>query len=167
MLLAWTLNERHNIATYILKMVALTLFGAFVAGAVVFALFPEAPQPDVGDAALQPMFVFTGVVILSPILETLMMWPILAVLQRILPNKSPFMIAALSAGVWAVLHSLAAWIWGLVIFWPFFLFSLCFLNWQKRSIWLALGITMTCHALHNSVPFLAMLAQPYFPVSTP
>lgn len=164
MILSWTQNEHHNIATYILKTVGLTLIGALLIGVGVSALMPDATQPDVGDVTVQPWLVFFGVVVLSPILETLMMWPIIAGLRWALRGKSVYLIAVLSAGVWAGMHSLAAPIWGLVIFWPFVMFSLSFLNWQKRSIWLALGITMACHALHNSVPFLAMLAAPEVPV---
>lgn len=163
-LLDWTQNERHNVATYILKTVGLTLAGALLMGVLVGLLFPNAAQPDIGDVVLQPGIVFFGVVVASPILETLMMWPIIALLKWVLRGKSAYLIAVLSAGVWAGLHSLAAPIWGLVIFWPFVMFSLCFLNWQKRSIWMALGMTMACHALHNSVPFLVMLAEPVLPV---
>ncbi len=162
-LLEWTQSERHDIATYILKTAGLTLAGAFLIGAAVSALFPNAMQPDVGDVTLQPWLVFFGVVILSPIIETLMMWLIIALLGWLFRKKSTYLIAVLSAGVWAGLHSLAAPIWGLVIFWPFVMFSLCFINWQKRSVWLAIGMTTICHAIHNFVPFLAMLAQPYFP----
>lgn len=111
-LLSWTQNERHNIATYILKTVGLTLIGALLIGVGVSALMPDATQPDVGDVTVQPWLVFFGVVVLSPILETLMMWPIIAGIRWALPGKSVYLIAVLSAGVWAGMHSLAAPIWG-------------------------------------------------------
>jgi hypothetical protein len=54
-----------------------------------------------------------GFLVLSPWLETLLMWPILWVLQRFIRGTNG--IAVGSATVWALLHSVAAPAWGLVI----------------------------------------------------
>jgi hypothetical protein len=56
--------------------------------------------------------------------------------------------------IWAFFHSLAKPVWGLQIFWTFYIFSICYLAWQKRSAWHALGVTTLLHGLHNCVPAL-------------
>jgi hypothetical protein len=65
---------------------------------------------------------------------------------------SPTVAILISAVGWGVAHSMAAPIWGLVIWWPFLIFSTLFVTWRERSLWLAFGIPMCVHALQNLIP---------------
>lgn len=63
---------------------------------------------------------------------------------------------AASALLWALLHSISVPIWGLGVFWPFFVFSICYLNWEKKSQLDAIRMTASLHALHNVGPALVV-----------
>jgi hypothetical protein len=90
---------------------------------------------------------FFGMVVSAPVVETLMMSPILWVLSRIVAKPVP--LAALSAAVWAGLHSLAAPAWGLIVAWPFYVFSRAYLAWRPYGWWKAVGVTACIHAFQN------------------
>ena len=94
------------------------------------------------------------IVIVAPILETLLMAPLLALFVRVLPRRRYAVLA--SASVWAILHSLSAPIWGVCIFWTFVVFSTAFLVWREVSLWHALGVTVTIHALNNALAGLGL-----------
>ena len=94
------------------------------------------------------------IVVVAPVLETLLMAPILALLVRVLPRRRYAVIA--SAALWAVLHSLSAPIWGVCIFWTFIVFSTAFLVWREVSLWHALGVTAAIHALNNAFAGLGL-----------
>ena len=153
-------------ALYILRTAALTLTGAFAAiflyGLLVYALVgfddPSVMQADSGpDFPTDQVFVLIFlVVIFSPIVETLIMWPIIAGLKRL--TSSYWSIALISAFIWAVFHSTMWLIWGFIIFWPFLLMSMAFLNWQKVSNAHAYWMTCAIHMTHNSVAAALMIA---------
>jgi hypothetical protein len=121
-------------------------------GFVATMLLPTAqgPQFDMeGSAAIVALVLF------APVVETLIMGAALLVLLLFL---SPTAAIALSAVGWAIAHSLVAPMWGLVIWWPFLIFSTLFVAWHKRSLLLAFLIPMAVHALQNLVPAL-LVAQ--------
>ena len=94
------------------------------------------------------------IVIVAPILETLLMAPLLALFVRVLPQRRYAVLA--SASVWAILHSLSAPIWGVCIFWTFVVFSTAFLVWREVSLLHALGVTAAIHALNNALAGLGL-----------
>lgn len=110
------------------------------------------------DAA-SPTFEFSGaaailaLVVFAPIVETLIMGAALMLLQLLL---SPVAAILVSAAGWAVAHSLAAPGWGLVIWWPFLIFSTLFVTWQSRSFAHAFGIAACAHALQNLIPAIVV-----------
>ena len=99
-----------------------------------------------------PLFVLFVLVLVSPPMETFLMVPILRVLSFVTKREIP--LAAISACVWAGLHSLMVPAWGLGVIWPFFVFSCSYLHWRKRSFWAALLVTSCIHLLQNLVPGL-------------
>jgi hypothetical protein len=109
--------------------------------------------PDFGK--LPPVVLLIGICVFSPLIETLVMMAVFFVLRRLV--KSLPYVAMLSAVVWAILHSLNAPAWGLVIFWPFLIFSICYLTWETRSKWQAFAMTASLHALHNAAPGLLLV----------
>jgi hypothetical protein len=60
-----------------------------------------------------------------------------------------------SAG-WGIAHSLAAPIWGLVIWWPFLVFSTLFVVWRSRSLVAAFAVPAAVHALQNLGPAIVV-----------
>ena len=131
-------------ATAFLPSIALAFIAAF--------LLPGAAQPKFevdGTAAVFALVVF------APAVETLIMGVVLLVLLWLLP---PSAAAFASAVGWGVAHSLVAPVWGLVIWWPFLVFSTLFVTWRSRSLALAFILPMCVHALQNLIPALMIAA---------
>ncbi len=140
--------------TYVAKAALLTLIPSLVISAVV-----ETILPDEGPTFDGPVIVVVvGVLVLSPWIETLLMWPILGLLRRFVRKRIPLAVG--SAMVWALLHSLAAPAWGLIIAWPFFVLSLCFIAWEEKSVGRAIVVTALVHTCHNVIPTIALLLSP-------
>jgi hypothetical protein len=55
-----------------------------------------------------------------------------------------------------VAHSLAAPAWGLVIWWPFLIFSTLFVVWRQRGFLAGVGVAAAAHALQNLAPALLL-----------
>jgi hypothetical protein len=113
-------------------------------------LFPEATRPEFqvdGTAAILALVVF------APAVETLIMGAVLLILLLFLPRPAAIIV---SAAGWGVAHSLVAPIWGVVIWWPFLVFSTLFVAWRRRSLMLAFLLPMCVHALQNLLPALTI-----------
>ena len=113
--------------------------------------------PSIGLAALiglvapyvpQPKFDVTGP------LETLIMGGVLLILLRFV---SPTVAVVMSSVGWGIAHSTAAPTWGLVIWWPFLIFSTLFVTWRQRSLASAFAMPALAHALHN-LPTASLVA---------
>jgi hypothetical protein len=126
----------------------LALLPSLALSVLASVLFPEVAGPSF-DARGPAVFLL--LVVFSPILETLIMAGVLSILLRFV---SPTVAIFASAVGWGIAHSLAAPSWGLVIWWPFLVFSTLFTVWRDRSIWLALTIPATVHMLQNVGPAL-------------
>lgn len=111
-------------------------------------LLPNAQPPEFHVNGALAIF---ALVIFSPVVETLIMGAVLLVLLRFL---RPAVAIVLSAAGWGIAHSMAAPAWGLVIWWPFLIFSTMFVTWRSRSLWLAFALPMCVHALQNLAPAL-------------
>ena len=122
----------------------LTTFIPSILLAVVIGLIvPNVPQPQFNVTG--PMAVFM-LAVFAPVVETLIMGTVLLVLLRLL---SPTAAILLSAIGWGIAHSWAAPTWGLVIWWPFLVFSTLFVAWRQRSLAAAFAMPMLAHGLHN------------------
>lgn len=117
----------------------------------VTGVITEEGRPDFGD---DPLFVLVMIVLIGPPMETILMVPILWILSFLTKRTVP--LAAMSACVWAVIHSLIAPAWGLGIIWPFFVFSCSYLNWRRKAFWRAILVTSCVHSLQNLLPGLIM-----------
>ena len=93
-------------------------------------------------------------VVFAPVVETLIMAAVLEVLMRFV---RPGVAIILSSLGWGLAHSLAAPAWGLVIWWPFLIFSTLYVTWSRRSTLAALAIVTCVHALQNLGPALLLL----------
>lgn len=106
----------------------------------------EAAGPEFGASGLTLMLLL---VVVSPVLETLLMIPPLLVMERLTGPRAAILGSAI---LWGVLHSLAAPLWGLVVWWPFLILSAIFLVWRReRGLTAAILMTTIVHALQNAV----------------
>ena len=74
----------------------------------------------------------------------------------------PPIAVLVSAAGWAVFHSLEVPIWGLVVWWPFLVFSTLFVTWQRRSLFAAFLMPAIVHALNNLLPALSVAYPEFF-----
>jgi membrane protease YdiL (CAAX protease family) len=125
---------------------ALTLSGSLLLSSAASLLAPTLGKPDF---PLRGAMAFGSLVLFAPLVETLIMAAVLSLLARFL---SPTVAVLSSAALWGVAHSLQASVWGLVIWWPFVIFSTLYMVWRERSTWAAIGVVAATHALQNLVP---------------
>lgn len=127
--------------------------GSLALAALAQWLLPAAEGPafDVGGFAAIALLV-----LFAPFVETLIMAAFLELLLRFVPPPAAVLASAIG---WGVAHSLAAPAWGLVIWWPFLIFSTLYVTWSKRSALAGIGIVFTVHALQNLGPALLLMSQ--------
>jgi hypothetical protein len=151
-------DTNQRIWVYIPKVVLFCLCCAVLGAVIGIILFPGHPL----KLALQNSSVlslFLGVVIFSPVVETLMLAFLVMLLRKIF--RSDRNVALASAAVWAVLHSLITIRWGFSVFVSFYMMTLCYLVWSRSSVFRALLITAAIHASINLVPSLYVVAHRY------
>ncbi len=123
-------------------------------GALVTLIFSDGAQPKLQAGTWLGVAI---IVLFAPILETLIMGGALLILLRFV---SPTVAVVVSALGWALAHSAAAPAWGLVIWWPFVIFSTLFVTWRQRSLGAAFLVPAVTHALHNLLPALLLRFAP-------
>ena len=116
-------------------------------------LLPAAQGPSFDVGGLETVAIL---VIFAPLVETLIMAAFLELMLRFMP---PAAAIALSAIGWGVAHSLVAPAWGLVIWWPFLIFSTLYVTWSSRSVLAGIVIASAVHALQNLGPALLLLSE--------
>ena len=135
-----------------LKSIAVGWLLAFPASillaGVVQLVSPDAKVPEFNISG--PVAVFL-LAVFSPVVESLIMGGVLLILLRFLPATWAVIVSAIG---WGIAHSLEVPIWGLIIWWPFLIFSPLFVAWRQRSLWLAFGLPMIVHGMQNLGPAL-------------
>ena len=126
-----------------------TFIPSILLGLIVTNLMPTAAQPQL---ALNTPAGLVLVAVVAPLLETLIMAGVLSLLLRFLPPSGAVLVS--SAG-WGIAHSLAAPVWGLVIWWPFLVFSVLYVTWRKRSLGAGIAVPAAVHCLQNLLPATA------------
>jgi hypothetical protein len=138
-----------NKARYVAKAWLLVLLPAIALSALVTWLAPTAPAPDIPlRGPMLPVMILLLVAI-GPLIETLLMMPVLLIVDRFAGPGGPAVIA--NAALWGVLHSLQAPTWGLVVWWPFLVMSIAFLTWRPHGLVTAILLVTAIHGLQNSV----------------
>jgi len=125
---------------------ALTLSGSLLLSWAASTIAPTLAKPDF---PVRGATTFGLLVLFAPLVETLIMAAVLSLLARFL---SPTATVLSSAALWGVAHSLQAPVWGLVVWWPFVIFSTLYMVWRERSVLAAIGVAAATHALQNLVP---------------
>lgn len=90
---------------------------------------------------------FMGYVIFAPVVETLIMIPILKILRLMTSNAKAVILC--SAVIWSLLHSLIYVYWGLFTLVGFLVFCRVYLNWEQVSKRDAFWMTAGTHSIHN------------------
>jgi membrane protease YdiL (CAAX protease family) len=147
-LLPAALREPRRAWLAILIGAALTLSGSLLLSWAANSIAPTLAKPAF---PLRGPIAFGLLVLFAPLVETLIMAIVLSLLARVL---TPTLAVLGSAAMWGLAHSLQATAWGLVIWWPFVIFSTLYLVWRERSTWAALGVAAATHALQNLAPGL-------------
>jgi len=144
-----------SIWKYILRAGLISLVPSVIIAIILgmTGVITEDTGPEFEGSALGLLFTL---VIFGPLLETLLMGGGLWILSFI--TKRQVLLAIISAFIWAVMHSLFAPAWGLVIIWPFFVFSCSYLAWRKRSWWHAILVTSCVHAFQNILPTIVAIS---------
>ncbi|WP_310469116.1 CPBP family intramembrane glutamic endopeptidase [Sphingomonas sp.] len=127
---------------------ATAFFPSLLLGALLQGVMPDAARPEFNVSGLAAI---GALVLFAPIVETLIMGAVLLILLRLV---SPTWAVILSAIGWGLAHSSFAPVWGLVIWWPFLVFSTLFVVWRQRSLLAAFAVPAIVHALQNLGPAL-------------
>ena len=140
-------------ALYVARTWALSLAGSVLLAAALSVASPAAEQPQFAG---NPLWIAFGVVVFAPVIETALLTILLWPLDRLF---GPCWAAVLAAAAWGVLHSSVAAIWGLVIWWPFLLFSVTILTWRREGGWVkGWALATAVHALQNLGPAVLLLS---------
>ena len=151
-------DEPRPMWKYILWMAPIGFVPSVVLGALgaSVGLVSDSTGLDAKDFQGVPILgVVFLILIVSPVVETLLMSPILFLISR--ATKKKLTIAIVSALIWGVFHGLASPVWGLVVLWPFFVFSCAYLTWRPKSWVKAIWVTCCIHMLQNTLPALAFV----------
>jgi hypothetical protein len=147
----WILEPRRPVLA-----IAAGWLTAFIPSLLLAALvaqwLPSLEQPNL---AMDSQLAIILVTLVAPVIETLIMAGVIAVLLRLMPPTAAVLASAIG---WGIAHSLAAPAWGLVIWWPFLVFSTLYVVWSRRSLLAGLAVPATVHALQNLLPALLMFS---------
>ncbi|GAA4009303.1 CPBP family glutamic-type intramembrane protease [Sphingomonas humi] len=137
---------------YVALAWACAFFPSLLLSAIASRILPDhAPAfPEV-----HPGLLLFLLVVFAPVVETLIMGGILLILKRLFGFVPAVLMSSLG---WGIAHSLQAPAWGLVIWWPFLIFSIVFLTWKQRSLAVAFGLPMLVHGLQNLGPALLLVS---------
>lgn len=140
------LREPQRAWLAILTGWALSFVGSIALAALSHLIAPDLKSPEFPMKG--PIILFL-LVVFAPLVETLIMAGFLSLFLRFM---SPAAAILLSAAGWGIAHSTEALGWGLVIWWPFLIFSTLFVVWRQRGFWTGVGVVAATHALQNLGP---------------
>jgi hypothetical protein len=127
-----------------------TFFPSLALSWVAAQLLPNAAGPEFNISGVMALFLL---VVFAPVTETFIMAGVLTLLLRFV---RPPVAILISAAAWGLAHSYAAPAWGLVIWWPFLIFSTLFVVWRERGFFTGVGVAAAAHALQNLAPALLL-----------
>ena len=155
---AWFFDRGPSAWQYLLKL-GLTAFlpsmmlgGLIVAVRIIAGAPIEGLGPDLSD--VPPLRGFLLVVVFAPVFETLILSLGIGFIS--LFTRRPMAIACISAVAWGALHALSFKVQGVVVTWPFFVFSCAYLAWRPLGWSKAYGMAMGLHMFQNFLPGLLL-----------
>jgi hypothetical protein len=145
-------EPRRPLATILLAGM-LSIGGSLLIATLIGTLVANAKSPDFGWLAGKGFLAVFILALATPLLETLILAATTGILLRFM---KPLHAVLLSSLGWALAHSYQAPVWGLVIFWPFIIFTTLFVVWKQRSLAWGLLMPWAAHALQNLFPAIAI-----------
>ncbi|ARD46389.1 CPBP family glutamic-type intramembrane protease [Colwellia sp. PAMC 21821] len=146
-------NTNQPLKYYIFKIYLLVICIGLPLAIFLGFLFPNAAVPDF-ELGTE---VFVGAVLISPILETILMIPVIYLLRKTTTNI--VVVSILSALIWGGVHSMQVPLWGVGVFTLFFMMSMAYQYWDAHSRGHALFVVTIIHALNNATFFLLGLLE--------
>lgn len=140
---AFLFDDRQPAWRYVLLAWPLCFLPTLLLGWLARRLLPGTAVPDLGGNAV---VAWIGVVLISPVVETLLLAGLVSLLNRLFGTTAAIL---LSAALWGAAHSLMAPAWGLVVWWPFLLFATAFLTWRRQGDGRAITVVTAMHVLQN------------------
>ncbi len=141
-------------AAYIVKAWLLALLPSLALAAAVGSVAPPGTQtPDIEVQGSMPLLLL---IVIGPFLETLILAVMALVLNRLVGAGPAVVLCAI---LWGIAHSFGAPVWGLIVWWPFLIFSVALLAWRGRGILLAIVVVTVIHGLQNATAGLLLLAS--------
>jgi len=137
-------NTNQPLKFYIFKVYILAICIGLSIGFLLEYFFPNADTPDF-EVGIE---LFVGAVFIGPIIETILMIPIIYLIKKVTANI--LYVSIISALFWGGLHSLQAPLWGIGVFTLFFLMTMAYQYWDTHSRGHALLVVMMIHALNNA-----------------
>ena len=144
------LEPRRPIRAVLVGWAAVTI-PALLLSALVASFLPQAKGPEFGAVSAD---LVVRLVVMAPLIETLIMAALLEVMLLALPPRAAVVISSIG---WGLAHSYIAVAWGLIIWWPFLIFSTLYVTWRGQGRMLAIAIVFAVHALNNLGPALLLL----------
>jgi membrane protease YdiL (CAAX protease family) len=165
-LLSTLRNTDQPILSYVWRAWLIALVPALFIGAITTGLGMSGGQvPDwLPRVRVSLLFLPFVALLIAPWTETLLMWPVLAILKRTI--KKTLLVLGASGLIFGLLHWPAPG-WGAPQMWAFFVYSLCFLEWEKKSKTRAIIVTALVHTCYNVVPTFFLLLPAFFGIESP
>ncbi len=147
-------NTDQPMLSYVWRAWLIAFIPSIVVSSMATAVFAVLGYED-RLPEMSPMFFLIVGVIIAPWVETVFMGWILGVLKLIIKNT--IWVCVASAIIWGVLHGLQSIGQGLAVTWVFFVLSLSFMEWWKKSKSKAIRAAALIHTCQNALAFLALL----------
>ena len=128
----------------------LSMTGSIALAALSNVVAPSLASPEF---PMKGATAFVLLVIIAPFIETLIMAGFLSLFLRFMPPAAAILLSAVG---WGIAHSTQALGWGLVIWWPFLIFSTLYVVWRQRGFWAGVGVAALTHAMQNLGPGLVV-----------
>jgi hypothetical protein len=158
---AWLFDRGTSRWRYIAKLGVTSLVPAFVLGFVIAIALTASGAPTDG---LGPDFsgapraaAFLTIVLIAPAEETLLLSVGIGFIS--LFSNRPVVIAAVSAIGWGLMHAVIFPVQGVVVTWPFFVFSCGYLAWRPLGWRKAYSVAMGLHVVHNLLPGVMLFVK--------
>ena len=137
-------NSNQAVVSYILKSFLLCSVVAMSMALILnyFEVFKgDSPSENI------TFYDVIGASLVSPFFEVGIIYILVSILGWVTESKN--IKAIIVAAILSSIHSLVFPFWGLVSFFSFFVFSISYLVWSVRKIWLGLFVSMSIHCLLN------------------
>ena len=131
----------------------LSIAGAAAVASILSLLLPKLEEPDFSFFVGKGWFTVLAIAVATPLVETLILAGTSSVLLRFVRPEYAIILSSLG---WGIAHSYQAPIWGLVIFWPFIIFTTLYVVWKQKSVMAGILMAWAAHFLHNVLSSVAI-----------